>query len=242
MYFSAAKQRDGAGEQHRVIRVMQSWDDGVVDDIRLAELCRRHGAKASFNLNPGLHGASRGHGWMYGDKQVLRLARGELATAYDGFEIANHTMTHPDLTRMNERDGAVEIADARKCLQDWFGQPVEGFCFPYGRVTPATQRQIEDAGHLFARDSVERGAVPHGDAFRIVPPHCHFSAPDFWARYEGVADDGYFFFWGHSYELTSEAMWTRLAAAIERISSDRRARWVTLGEHVRSYRLREIEQ
>ena len=45
------------------IRVAQCWDDGVTDDIRLIEILRKHGAKASFNLNPALHKDVAGSGW-----------------------------------------------------------------------------------------------------------------------------------------------------------------------------------
>ena len=38
-----------------MLKVVQCWDDGVINDIRLTDLLRRWGAKATFNLNPGLH-------------------------------------------------------------------------------------------------------------------------------------------------------------------------------------------
>jgi hypothetical protein len=38
-----------------------------------------------------------------------------------------------------------------------------------------------------------------------------------------------FFFWGHSYELTSEAlMWADLEDKIARITADRAAEWVNI--------------
>ena len=35
------------------MRIMQCWDDGDVDDIRLVEILKKHGAKATFNICPG---------------------------------------------------------------------------------------------------------------------------------------------------------------------------------------------
>ena len=46
-----------------MIKIVQCWDDGVVDDIRMCELLRQKDAKASFNLNAGLHGVQRGSRW-----------------------------------------------------------------------------------------------------------------------------------------------------------------------------------
>ena len=37
------------------MKLMQCWDDGVSTDVRLVSLLRRHGARATFNLNAGLH-------------------------------------------------------------------------------------------------------------------------------------------------------------------------------------------
>lgn len=215
-----------------MLNIIQSWDDGVVDDIRLAELFRTYRAKASFNLNPGLHGSSRGHGWMFGSKEVLRLARSELDATYAGFEIANHTMTHPELKHLSVADLVGEIADARKMLQDWFGQQVDGFCYPYGRANQDAQRFIEATGHTFARDALELDAVTPGPAFRLVHPHCHFTAPEFWDLYEKAKEDSdYFFFWGHSYELVDEAMWKEMENTIARLSADKQSRWMTLGKY-----------
>ncbi|MBT3194592.1 MAG: hypothetical protein HN341_18755, partial [Verrucomicrobia bacterium] len=40
------------------MRIMQCWDDGDVDDIRLVEILKKHGAKATFNICPGANGES----------------------------------------------------------------------------------------------------------------------------------------------------------------------------------------
>jgi len=216
-----------------MLKVIQSWDDGVVDDIRLADLLRKHNAKAAFNLNPGLHESARGHGWMFGEREIQRLARGELERTYAGFEIANHTMTHPDLRRLSSDQYAAEIVDARKRLQDWFGQPVDGFCYPYGRATAMSQEIIEQAGHRFARNAGELTGVVPSPSFRLIDPHCHFTDPAFWSHYEkALKNESYFFFWGHSYEFGNENMWNDFEAVIEKISREPLARWMTPGEYI----------
>lgn len=216
-----------------MLRVIQSWDDGVVDDIRLADLCRKYEAKASFNLSPGLHEKSRGHGWAYGDKEVLRLARDELDSVYQGFEIANHTMTHPDLRYLSPDNLSREIAASRKMLQDWFNQPVDGFCYPYGNATPESQEVIEASGHRFARHADGLGGITTGASFALVKPHCYFTDENFRELYDAAKqDESYFFFWGHSYELVSEQMWDALERLMEQISGDPESTWETLGGFV----------
>jgi hypothetical protein len=75
------------------MKIVQCWDDGVTTDIRLTELLRRYEARATFNLNPGLHGSKRTEPWIHKDTEVRRLALPELTSVFEGFVIANHTFS-----------------------------------------------------------------------------------------------------------------------------------------------------
>ena len=211
------------------MKVAQSWDDGVVDDVRLTGLLRRYRARATFNLNPGLHPPGRSFSWRYGDKEVWRLGRDELAEVYAGFEIANHAMTHPNLPDLSPEALDWEIRESRRVLQDWFQQPVLGFCYPFGGFNPAVKDVIRAAGHVYARTVTEvEPLFPPADPLELGVS-CRFNDPAFWSRYERVrAVDGVFLFWGHSYELVNEAMWADLEDKIARISADPAAEWASI--------------
>lgn len=211
------------------MKVAQSWDDGVVDDVRLTDLLRRYGATATFNLNPGLHQSHRSFGWKYGDKEVWRLGRDELVSVYAGFEIANHSLTHPNLPDLPPVDLGREVGESRRLLQDWFRQPVRGFCYPFGGYNPAVKDAIRAAGHAYARTVQYCDPVfPPADPFEFGVS-CRFADPAFWALYERAkASDGLFFFWGHSYELIDDAMWADLEHKIAGIGADPASRWVNL--------------
>ena len=101
--------------------VVQCWDDGVTADVRLAEILRRHGAKATFNLNAGVHRARRKRYWIYRDREVWLLGSNEMRQVYDGFTIANHSLTHPHLEQMSVDAARIEIAEGRDRLQQFFG-------------------------------------------------------------------------------------------------------------------------
>ena len=79
----------------RGVKLVQCWDDGVSTDARLVDVLRRHGAKASFNLNAGLHAPRRTLGWVHRGTDVWRLGWDEMRAVYEGFTIANHNLTHP---------------------------------------------------------------------------------------------------------------------------------------------------
>ena len=217
------------------IKVVQSWDDGVADDIRLTDLLRRYQTTATFNLNAGLYQRQRSFGWRYGDKEVWRLGIDELIEVYAGFEIANHSLNHPNLPELSPADLEREIRDGRHILQDWFQQPVQGFCYPFGGFNPTVKQAVRTAGHIYARTVTECNSVfPPADPFQFGVS-CRFADPEFWNRYQRAkADSSVFFFWGHSYELTSEVMWADLEDKIARITADRAAEWVNIESLIES--------
>jgi len=193
-----------------IMTVVQCWDDGVANDARLTEILRRHGARASFNLNAGLH-----H---------------EMKAVYAGFTIANHSLTHPHLEQLPLAEARREIVEGRDRLQQFFGQPVLGFAYPYGSYNEAVMEAVREAGHVYARTV---GNVAHPfppENAMAFHPNCHFLADDFWARYEKARTGGVFYFWGHSYEMTTDPMWAEFEAKIARISADPAARWGELPE------------
>lgn len=214
-----------------MIRVVQCWDDGVEDDLRLIELLRRHRATATFNLNPGLHDASRGHGWSFrGVKQVLRLARSELVSAYAGFTIANHTVSHPRPLEIPLDTWRREVEDGRKQLQDLFGQPVLGFAYPFGTNDEATADVVRAAGHVYGRTTGKATpCLPAADLARWAPD-CHFLAPEFWERFAAAkaSPAGVFYFWGHSYELVTDGDWAAFDAKLARLAADPDVVWSEL--------------
>lgn len=218
-----------------MIRVVQCWDDGVEDDIRLCAMLRKHRARASFNLNPGLHGADRSEPWIYKDvKPVRRLARGELTGVYDGFTIANHSMTHPWPQKIPLAQWRREVVDGRKMLQDWFGQPIHGFVYPYGQRTTETDEVVREAGHTYARGTGpvcvdEPRGFPPADPLRLVPD-AHFRDTNLLAKYEQAKASGapVFYFWGHSYEMITEDDWARIEGILRTISSDPESTWEDL--------------
>lgn len=207
------------------MRVVQCWDDGVTTDVRLVEILRKHNAKATFNLNAGLHEAKRKPGWIFKGTEVSRLGWDEMKELYQGFMIANHSLTHPFLEKIAIEAARSDIVEGRSRLQQFFGQPVLGFAYPYGSYNEAVMEAVRDAGHVYARTvgNVERPFPPENAM--AVHPCCHFLAPDLWERYEKARLGGVFYFWGHSYEMITGEMWLDFEKNIERISADPAACW-----------------
>jgi len=209
--------------------IVQCWDDGVVDDIRLTEILRRYGARAAFSLNPGAYGPGRSYGWRHEDKDVWRLGRDELASVYDDFEIASHSLTHPNLADISCDLMEQEIRQSRMILEDIFQKSVYGFCYPFDVYNDAVKNAVRAAGYRWARGNQTRMSCFPPDDPMEFHPSCHFLSDRFRICYESAKKDkGVFFFWGHSYELMNEVMWTEFERTIESMASDSDAEWCDL--------------
>ena len=67
-----------------------SYDDGVEQDVRLIEIFRKYGLKATFNLNSGLYAPE---GTVYPEGQVhRRMTESQVSELYrgDDIEVAVH--------------------------------------------------------------------------------------------------------------------------------------------------------
>ena len=211
------------------MKIAQCWDDGVVDDIRVIEILRRHGAKASFNLNFGCHRGNRYAGWKFKDvKDVWKLALPELRDVYDGFLVANHSMTHPWLDRIPVEQAHREILEGKEALEQHFGYAIKGFAYPFGSHNAAVEQILRETGHLYARTTgvVDQAFPPENPmAFH---PNCHFLDPHFWEKFERAkANDDVFYFMGHSYQLVTEAHWQAFERQIARLAEEP-VTWVDL--------------
>jgi peptidoglycan/xylan/chitin deacetylase (PgdA/CDA1 family) len=107
------------------------------------------------------------------DLEAARLkARGGLSPARvrvllgDGWELASHTLTHPDLTRVRAARLAREVAGSRSDLRRLFGVAVNFFCYPYGRANAATRAAVRRAGYLGAT-TTHAGVARPGEAMTL---------------------------------------------------------------------------
>jgi peptidoglycan-N-acetylglucosamine deacetylase len=115
---------------------------------------------------------------------------------------------------------------SRQILEEILHQPVTGFCYPFNTYNDFVKDAVRRAGYKWARGNQEEACVyPPVDRLAFHPC-CHFLDPDFWEKYDRQKTSGnVFFFWGHSYELIDEPMWTNFEGMIKGIASDPEAEW-----------------
>ena len=84
-----------------------------------------------------------------------------------GWEIASHSYTHPDLTKVDAERLRHEVADSRTELQRRFGGEVAFFCYPFGRTSSAVEDAVAMAGYSGATTVSAGVAAPSTDPLEL---------------------------------------------------------------------------
>lgn len=201
-----------------------SFDDGVTQDIRLIEILDRYGLKATFNLNSSLLGLAgsleRNGRWVSHDK--VRAA--DLRAVYAGHEIAVHTLTHPNLTKLDEETIVHQVERDRLTLSELAGYPVVGMAYPCGgvnnddRVAEIIKRRT---GVRYARTITSTASFTPSENLYRFDPTVYYIEDTLEVTVDRflTADAGLLYIWGHSYEMDAEYItWERFEAVCRRLA------------------------
>jgi peptidoglycan/xylan/chitin deacetylase (PgdA/CDA1 family) len=119
--------------------IVLSFDDGYRGQFTIAApLLKARGWPGVLNLEV----AHVAHGDL-----TPRMIRRLLA---DGWELASHTLTHPDLTALSSHQLEHEVAGSRRWLRRRFGVDVNFFCYPSGRYDARVIAAVRASGYLGA--------------------------------------------------------------------------------------------
>ena len=128
--------------------VVISFDDGYYGQYRNARpTLLRHGWPGVLNLK--LNNLAD----MGGVRNIKRMVA-------DGWEIDDHTITHPDLTTVSADQLRYEIGTSRKRFHKLFGVPANFFCYPAGRYDQAVIAEVRTAGFKAATTTLFGYARP----------------------------------------------------------------------------------
>lgn len=225
-----------------MIKVAMCWDDGPSTDIRLTSICRKYGAKATFNLCPKWIGAKTTLPtwqsqpqigvWSHKGFQCGRVGLDRLHEVYDGFEVASHCMCHETVGKNMPLNRFLKGAiDARKFLEDEFQKPCRGFAWPCGQYDDHSALGLQEAGFAYGR-TTEQTVDPQIYAHPLIlKSNGHFQDGNFWEKFEAAKANGskFFYFWGHSYEMMDcEGLWNQLEEKIRLFSEDPDVSWANV--------------
>lgn len=218
------------------------WDDGVETDIRLVELLHKYNARATFNINFGLHYKNyrRTCGWQFESNPSFVnkfLSLNEMPQIYRGFEIAAHGYFHADCAKVPTAEYVVDATDDRRALEDLFQQKVEGFVYGCGRYTKAAADALAAADFLYGRTTETANCVCDCGNPLLLSPSAHFLHAHFMDKFEQAGrSNGVFYFWGHSCEMQNDqSKWAALEEKLAAISATPAVQWINVADIVRKF-------
>jgi peptidoglycan/xylan/chitin deacetylase (PgdA/CDA1 family) len=84
-----------------------------------------------------------------------------------GWEVDDHTTTHPDLTKVSPARLRAEVAGSRAKLRRELGIDTRFFCYPFGRVNARVRAAVRAAGFFAATTIVRDRATPADDPLEL---------------------------------------------------------------------------
>jgi len=168
-----------------------SFDDGYRDvaDAALPRL-ERHGFRATVFVAPHVVDGTAVFSWYARQPPVLGWSD---IVALDGaspFSFEAHTLTHPNLTALDDRAAEHEIAGSKLALEARLGRPVRSFCYPAGLYGPRDRALVAAAGFETATTCEPGANTPESDllALRRIAIDSRDRLADFRAKVEGGHD------------------------------------------------------
>ena len=92
-----------------------------------------------------------------------------------GWEVGAHTLTHPDLTTVDDAALEAEVAGSRKLLRKRLGVPITAFCYPAGRNDARVRAAVKTPGFTTATTDEPGIAGSKDDPFAL--PRIRVTAP-----------------------------------------------------------------
>jgi peptidoglycan/xylan/chitin deacetylase (PgdA/CDA1 family) len=138
--------------------VALSFDDGMSDNHSvLLPLLQDEGIPATVFVTTGLIG--RANPWMAPGSAARMMTEDELCDLVrSGIELGAHTVSHPDLSELDEATCLREMVESRDYLEGLAGMPVKTFAYPFCRFGPAAVRAAGKAGFIAAVTCEGRGS------------------------------------------------------------------------------------
>lgn len=150
---------------------MITVDDGFKDNLTLMlPLLEKHQMKATVFVVTG----ENFNRWDV-EQRPQSEQRFDLMTADEikslaaspWIEIGGHTLTHPHLDKLSEKEQEKEINDNKAELEALIGEPLISFAYPYGDWNEDSKKLVKKAGYAFALATNSGPLALHEDPYLI---------------------------------------------------------------------------
>ena len=195
-----------------------SYDDGVRQDIAFLYIINKYGLKCTFNLNSGRFSSTG----MWTSVPTNRLSEDVCRTLYYGHEIAVHTLTHPNLTKLSEEEIIKEVSEDKENLTRIAGYPVKGMAYPVGAFDDRVIECLKKCGIVYSRTVISTNSFSLPENLLALNPTCKHTAENVFSLLEEFQNTdeelALFCLWGHSYEFDTDNNWYLLEEIAKKAS------------------------
>lgn len=190
-----------------------SYDDGVVQDIRLVGIMNRNGVKGTFNINTGMYLPEEEEREKYYGRMKLSEAKNLYIDS--GHEVAVHTLTHPLINQIRSQEVLTEILEDRKNIETQYKTLARGMAYPYGVYNEEVVEALNQCGICYSRTVKSTGNFNFPENWLKLHPTCHHNDPSLMElartfvekKPPHLHDNWLFYLWGHSYEFDLNDNW-----------------------------------
>lgn len=202
-----------------------SYDDGVEQDIQLAELMKQYGIAGTFNINAG-NIAPEGTVYEPGTihrRMTLQQCRDTYLSS-PLFEVATHGYTHPFLDALPSSEAVYQVIADRRALEQQFGGLIRGHAYPYGTYNSQVMEILDKCGIVYARTIRSTCQFELPENWLELHPTCHHQNPQLMELAEKFLTQAprrgpwMFYLWGHSYEFEEQDNWQVIADFFQKMA------------------------
>ena len=199
-----------------------SYDDGVVQDIRLIGIFDKYGLKGSFNINTGMYLPEDAQRERYYGR--MKLSEAKALYTNSGHEVAVHALTHPFLEKLTKTEVLKEILADRENIETVYGTLARGMAYPYGTYNDTVVELLRDCGICYSRTTKATHAFTFPEEWLVLDPTCHHNDPklmEMAEKFVAAKPDKpqIFYIWGHAFEMDYDtSYWSKLEEFFKLIS------------------------
>ncbi len=122
-----------------------SWDDGSIQDLKLANILLKYNIKGTFYVCKNF--PYKGKKFEY----YKSLSPKEIRILSDNFDIGSHTLNHRVLTNIPLKLAKREVQLGQEYLLDIIGHKTKMFCYPEGKYDDNVLKIVKESGFIGAR-------------------------------------------------------------------------------------------
>ena len=218
-----------------------SYDDGMLNDVRLIDILDKYNLKCTFNISTGKYSSED---TVYRENWIWNYMRRSHVTelfSSSVHEVAVHGCSHVALATLTDDEIEREVLLDRETLEEQFGRIIRGMAYPKGSYDDRVVDVLKKCGIAYSRtindtesfelpaDWLRLGATCHHNNQRLMELAQKF------VDMKASEDAQLFYLWGHTYEFYENDNWNVIERFCEFMSGREKEIWYATNIEIFEY-------